>query len=178
MSRSQHKNTNIVDSQDNTAIIIFWESKLSWYTRQRPQKRIVNTLSAKRIWINVWMKTTKSQLNKIIKRIQDTKIEFNKDIESQEKGQTEMKLDMKSSGCQTKSLEESLSSRLHEVQDKHILKTRRKKHITQSKKTLNLNLLCGQYDYMMSWKNQNALEENDQNSRLSKPVNSLEDFPT
>jgi hypothetical protein len=84
------------------------------------------------------MKTTKSQLNKIIKRIQDTKIEFNKDIESQEKGQTEMKLDMKSSGCQTKSLEESLSSRLHEVQDKHILKTRRKKHITQSKKTLNL----------------------------------------
>lgn len=44
----------------------------------------------------------KSQMNKIIKRIQDTKTEFNKKIDSQKKRQTEIKLQMKAQAVKQK----------------------------------------------------------------------------
>lgn len=43
-------------------------------------------------------------MNEIIKSIQDLKVEFNKEIKSLKKTQTEMKYEIKTSGCETKNL--------------------------------------------------------------------------
>lgn len=57
-----------------------------------------------------WKKT--AELNKIIKTIQDMKIEFNKEIKLLKEYQTEIKLKMNNSGSQTKSSEIRLTYRL------------------------------------------------------------------